>query len=101
MQNAPLLIFDDFAEQSNTPWAREKLYQVINYRYNARLATVITTRYSLEEILEEIESSISSRLVDPKISTPFNIMAPDYRGDVQATRRTTKPYRRGKKDRWS
>ena len=80
---APLLVMDDFGEQSTTAWAREKLYQVINYRYNARLATVITTRYSLQEILEEIEVSVSSRLVDPKISTPFNITAPDYRGDLQ------------------
>jgi len=100
VKNAPLLILDDFGEQSTTPWAREKLYQVINYRYNARLATVITTRYSLEEIREEIEGSISSRLVDSKISTPFNIMAPDYRGDVRAAQRATRTYRRGRKDRW-
>jgi len=87
VKTAPLLILDDFGEQSTTPWAREKLYQVVNYRYNARLATVITTRYSLQEILEEIESSISSRLVDPKISTPFNIIAPDYRGDLRPSQR--------------
>ena len=98
VKTAPLLVMDDFGEQSTTPWAREKLYQVINYRYNARLATVITTRYSLQEILEEIESSISSRLVDPKISTPFNIRVPDYRGDLQPSQRKTS--RGGKKRRW-
>ncbi len=96
---APLLVLDDFGEQSTTPWAREKLYQVINYRYNARLTTVITTRYSLQEILDEIESSISSRLVDPKISIPFNIMAPDYRGDLRPSQGTGRTYRRGKKGR--
>ena len=84
---APLLVLDDFGEQSTTPWAREKLYQVFNYRYNGRLPTVITTRYSLQEILDDILSSISSRLVDPKISTPFNIMAPDYRGDVRPSQK--------------
>jgi len=87
IKTAPLLILDDFGEQSTTPWAREKLYQVINYRYNAQLATVITTRYSLQEILDEIESSIGSRLVDPKISTPFNITAPDYRGDLRPSQK--------------
>jgi len=87
VKTAPLLIMDDFGEQSTTPWAREKLYQVINYRYNARLATVITTRYSLQEILEEIEGSVSSRLVDIKISTPFNIIAPDYRGDLRSSQK--------------
>ncbi|MDD4876372.1 MAG: ATP-binding protein [Dehalococcoidales bacterium] len=99
VKTAPLLILDDFGEQSTTPWAREKLYQVINYRYNACLPTVITTRYSLQEILEEIESSISSRLVDPKISTPFNIIAPDYRGDLQASPK--KSSRTNKRRRWS
>ena len=70
-------MLDDFGEQSTTPWAQEKLYQVINYRYNARLATVITTINSLDEI----EPRISSRLVDPRISMVINITAPDYRGD--------------------
>ncbi len=94
-----LLVLDDFGEQSTTPWAREKLYQVINYRYNARLATVITTRYSIEEIYKEIDSSISSRLIDPKISTPLNIMAPDYRGDKpQPAQR--KASRSNRRQRW-
>jgi DNA replication protein DnaC len=98
VKTAPLLVLDDFGEQTTTPWAREKLYQVINYRYNARLATVITTRYSLEEILEQVEVSISSRLVDHKISTPFNIIVPDYRGDLKSGRKRVS--RGGRKGRW-
>ncbi|MFC1593141.1 ATP-binding protein [Candidatus Omnitrophota bacterium] len=101
VKTAPLLILDDFGEQSPTPWAREKLYQVINYRYNARLPIVITTRYSLEEIFEEIESSISSRLVDAKVTTPFNIMAPDYRGDMLPGQRAKITHRPGRKGRSS
>jgi DNA replication protein DnaC len=77
VKKAPLLVLDDFGEQSTTPWAQEKLYQVINSRYNARLATVITTNNSLDEI----ESRVSSRLIDPRISMVINITAPDYRGD--------------------
>ena len=83
VRNTPLLVLDDFGEQATTPWAQEKLYQVINHRYNARLATVITTSCSLDEI----ETRISSRLADPKISMLFNITAPDYRGDVTGRRR--------------
>ncbi len=82
VKNAPVLILDDFGEQSATPWAQEKLYQLINYRYNARLATVITTCFTLDEI----ESRISSRMVDPSISLVFNITAPDYRGDRKVVR---------------
>jgi DNA replication protein DnaC len=84
IKQSPLLILDDFGEQSATPWAREKLYQLINYRYNARLPMVVTTCLSLDEI----ETRISSRMVDPRLSLVFNIIAPDYRGDVAASRRT-------------
>jgi DNA replication protein DnaC len=78
VKTTPLLVLDDFGEQSATPWAQEKLYQVINYRYNAQIPTVITTAHSLEEL----ENRISSRLADRKMSVAFNIMAPDYRTDL-------------------
>jgi len=84
LKETPLLILDDFGEQSTTPWAQEKLYQLINYRYNARLPMVVTTCLSLDEI----ETRISSRMVDPRISLVFNITAPDYRGNVKPTRQT-------------
>ena len=77
VKEAPLLVLDDFGEHASTPWAQEKLYQLINHRYNARLPTVITTCCSLDEI----ERRISSRLVDPRVSHVFTIIAPDYRGD--------------------
>jgi DNA replication protein DnaC len=76
VKNTPLLVLDDYGEQSTTPWAQEKLYQVLNYRYNARLSTIVTTSFSLDEM----EPRVSSRLVDPKISMVININAPDYRG---------------------
>jgi DNA replication protein DnaC len=81
VKTTPLLILDDFGEHSTSPWAQEKLYQVINYRYNARLATVITARLGLDQM----EGPVASRLGDPKISTPFWISAPDYRGDVRSS----------------
>ena len=85
IKKVPVLVLDDFGEHSATSWAQEKLYQLVNYRYNARLATVITTCLNLEEI----ETRVSSRLVDPSISLVFNIIAPDYRGDIK----TVKPAR--------
>jgi DNA replication protein DnaC len=84
IKEVPLLILDDFGEQSATPWAQEKLYQLINYRYNARLPMVVTSCLSLEEI----EPRLSSRMVDPRISLVLNINAPDYRGNVKPARQT-------------
>jgi len=91
VKTAPLLVLDDFGEQSTTPWAQEKLYQVINYRYNAQLPTVITTVCKLDEI----ESRIGSRLIDKQLSTFLNITVPDYRGDSAGQRKTSR-----RKGRW-
>ena len=75
VRNAPLLILDDLGTQSATPWAEEKLFQILNYRYNARLPTVITSNHSMEEI----DLRIRSRLVDPDLSVVVTMLAPDFR----------------------
>jgi DNA replication protein DnaC len=59
-----------------TPWVREKLYQLFNYRYNAELPTVITTSDSLDEM----DSRIRSRLLDGKLCTIYAINVPSYHG---------------------
>ena len=78
VKESALLILDDFGEQSSTPWAKSKLFQLINHRYNARLPMVVTTSLSLEEM----EVRISSRFADPRFGTVFNILAPHYNVDV-------------------
>ena len=75
VRNAPLLILDDLGTQSNTEWAQEKLYQIFNHRYNARLPTVITTNVELESV----EIRIRSRMVDPSLVRIVHISAPDFR----------------------
>jgi len=75
VRSVPLLILDDLGTESATPWAREKLYQLINHRYNYRLATVITTNLKPEAI----EPRIYSRLCDPACGEMITIVAPDYR----------------------
>jgi DNA replication protein DnaC len=75
VRNTPLLILDDLGSQSNTEWAQEKLYQIFNHRYNARLPTVITTN----EELESIEMRIRSRMMDLNLVRIVPITAPDFR----------------------
>ncbi|MCL2615454.1 MAG: ATP-binding protein [Dehalococcoidia bacterium] len=90
IKTTPLLVLDDFGAQNATPWEKEKLYQIINYRYNAQLPMVITTNMRLEEI----ESRIGSRLADPKMSTPFNITAPDFRTSMVSSVPAKQPYQK-------
>ena len=47
VRNVPLLVLDDFGAHSSTPWAQEKLFQVVSHRHNNALATVVTVRVAL------------------------------------------------------
>lgn len=81
IRNSNLLILDDFGTQNATPWAQEKLFQILNYRYINRLPLVVTTNL----MLEQIEGRIRSRLEDPEIVTRVHILAPDYRRPTDET----------------
>lgn len=77
IRTTPLLILDDLGTQSMTPWVREKLYQLFNYRYNAELPTVITTSDSLDEM----DARIRSRLLDGKLCSVYAITVPGFHGN--------------------
>jgi len=74
VRSADLLILDDLGTQSATPWAREKLYQILNYRYETKLPTVITTASTLDEI----DPRIRSRMLDDRVCQIYAIIVPPY-----------------------
>jgi DNA replication protein DnaC len=76
IRNAPLLVLDDLGTQSMTPWVKEKLYQLFNYRYNAELPTVVTSSDSLDEM----DARIRSRLSDTRLCSIHYINMPTYTG---------------------
>jgi DNA replication protein DnaC len=75
IRNASLLILDDFGTQNATEWAKEKLFQILNFRYINRLPLVITTNLSLKDF----DGRIRSRLEDPDLVGTIRIDAPDFR----------------------
>jgi DNA replication protein DnaC len=79
VKKAPLLILDDLGTESATKFAREKLYQLFNYRYNARMPTVITSATHIDEI----DPKLASRMLDVRRCIFFVVEAPSYRGRVQ------------------
>jgi DNA replication protein DnaC len=84
IRSAPLLILDALGEQSPTPWANEKLFQLIDYRHLNKLPTVVTTA----KYLEELDPRILSRILDTRLCTICAIKAPGYRGSpVKGTAR--------------
>ena len=85
IKQAPLLIMDDLGAESSTPWADEKLYQIIVHRHNARFPTVITMR----ALPSGHADPVASRLNDARMVTEVPITSPDYRqtGRVRQERR--------------
>lgn len=75
VRQAPLLVLDDLGTESATPWAEEKLYQLFNHRYNARLPTIITMAKDID-----LKPRLKSLILDVGRCTPFEILAHSYRG---------------------
>ena len=94
-RSAPFLVLDDLGTENATPWAREKLFQVIDYRYVAHLPTVITLHREAN-----IDPRITSRIFDLARGSVEEILAPSYRtthrraqAKPEAPARKTRPYR--------
>ena len=82
VKNTPLLVLDDLGQEHSSPWAEEKLYQIIVHRHNARAATVITSRMGFAEQ----SGPISSRVRDPYVGQLIRMDAPDFRIRARAQR---------------
>ena len=76
VREAGLLVLDDLGAENGTAWATEKLFQIINYRYNFRMPTVITTN---NRLLSHMDERLASRLSDIGLVRTIVIEAPDYR----------------------
>lgn len=77
MREAELLILDDLGAQQSSPWANEKLFQLLNYRYNLSMATVITGN---PKGIQCVDERIRSRLCDIGLVRTINMdRAQDYR----------------------
>lgn len=79
LRSVHLLVLDDLGTQNATPWAEEKIFQIMNFRYINRLPTVLTTNVGLDEL----DGRISSRLQDAERVTLVRIHAPDYRAAMR------------------
>ena len=61
VRSTPLLVLDGLGSQSATPWAEEKLRQIINHRFNAELPTIVTTAVPLSALDPYIATRLTTR----------------------------------------
>lgn len=75
-----LLVLDDLGSQQQTPWAEEKLFQLLNARYNGWSSTVLTANAGG---LTALEARIRSHLMDAGLVQAVNLkQVGDYRQRV-------------------
>ena len=97
VKNTPLLILDGWGEEQSSPWAMDKLNQIIVHRHNFRLATIITTRHdklNSPDINHDLGPE-ESRVQDPTIARLVRVDARDYRRSYSDSPRVRPQGRRG------
>ncbi|MCY3945352.1 MAG: ATP-binding protein [Anaerolineaceae bacterium] len=62
VKEVPLLVLDDITASHDTPWVREKFFQLVEYRYLAALPTVFTS----VKMVEELDERIAMRFIDQR-----------------------------------
>lgn len=75
-----LLVLDDLGREKVTDWASERLYVLVNERYNRRRPTIVTTNYSPDELASRGYDALISRLVEG--AAVVLLTAADYRSGV-------------------
>jgi DNA replication protein DnaC len=75
----PLLILDDLkASSRSSNWSEDKLYSILNYRYNNHLPLVLTSALNLDEFAKNYPS-LCNKFLDPVKSQIHEIDMPAYR----------------------
>jgi DNA replication protein DnaC len=71
--NVDMLIIDDLGTEKISSWSLEKLYTIIQNRYENGLPIIITTRFNKEGLIERFSYSKDSDLVDAMISKLYQM----------------------------
>ena len=79
-----VLLLDDLGTEKPTEWAQEKLFQLLNARYNAGLPTVVATNLPLRALAPRLRSRLTDRQLVHQVPVLTQDMRPVSR--AQSTR---------------
>ncbi len=64
MSRIPYLLIDDIDKlRLTTPFSQERLYQLVNARYDAGLVTLVTTNMDMPQLLQKLDGYVTDRLI--------------------------------------
>lgn len=76
-KDATLLILDELGVERQTEFSREIIYQIVNYRYSNKLATLYLSNLNDRELSEKIGKRIVSRIYERCVGV--KLTGKDYR----------------------
>jgi len=95
IRTTPLLILDDIKEsQAGSIWAEDKLYSVLNYRFNTHLPTVLTSALKPDDFALSYPS-LMNKLMDATKCKICVIDMPPYHHSIKPDK--TKLNKKGSK----
>lgn len=80
LRHIAVLLLDDLGAEASTTWAQEKLFQLLNARYNAGRPTVIATNLPLRKLAPRLRS----RLTDCQLVQTVPLLTQDMRPHKRA-----------------
>lgn len=72
-----VLVLDDFGMGKSTSWATDRLYAMINRRYQECKTLILTSNLSLKALRQRVEPALYSRIMS--LCTPVEITGEDFR----------------------
>lgn len=73
-----LLVLDDLGAEKSSAWVQERIYVLVNERYERRRSTIVTTNH---ERIDRLEAAIGARALSRLLEhvTIIAVTGPDYR----------------------
>lgn len=73
----PLLVIDDLGKERKTEWTDEKIYSIVNYRYEHQLPIIFTTNLTADELTARVGEATMSRIKE--MCSPVKMVGKDMR----------------------
>lgn len=64
VMSAPVVVLDDIGTEQVTPWVLERLFVLVNHRYNHLLTTIVTSNLEPDVLAARVGDRIVSRLAE-------------------------------------
>jgi DNA replication protein DnaC len=72
-----VLALDDLGADRATGWAQDRLYEILNHRYNERRRTILTTNLGPDEMEQHVGDRVLARI--DGMAWMYTIVGPNLR----------------------